>query len=48
MTTVSTSAADQVRSAFDFTVDKFPLSAPDGMSTPWYGLFRSDSSEVVG
>ena len=48
MTTVSTSAADQVRSAFDFTVDKFPLSGPDGMRTPWYAMFRSDTSEVVG
>ena len=49
MTTVSpVSAADQVRSAFDFTVDKFPLSGPDGMRTPWYAMFRSDSNEVVG
>ena len=49
MTTVSpVSASDKVRAAFDFTVDKFPLSAPDGMATPWYGLFRSDSGEVVG
>ena len=48
MTTVSVSAADQVRSAFDFTVDKFPLSGPDGMSTPWYALFRSDGAGVVG
>ena len=49
MSTVSpVSAADQVRSAFDFTVDKFPLSGPDGMSTPWYAMFRSDSGDVVG
>jgi hypothetical protein len=49
MSTVSpVSAADQVRSAFDFTVDKFPLSGPDGMRTPWYAMFRSDSNEVVG
>ena len=48
MTTVSTSASDQVRSAFDFTVDKFPLSGPDGMTTPWYAMFRSDSGDVVG
>ena len=37
-----------VRSAFDFSVDKFPLSGPDGMRTPWYALFRSDSMDVVG
>ena len=49
MSTVSpVSAADQVRSAFDFSVDKFPLSGPDGMRTPWYAMFRSDSNEVVG
>ena len=38
---------DKVRETFDFTVDKFPLSGPDGMKTPFYGLFRSDTSEVV-
>ena len=48
MTTVSVSAADQVANAFGFTVDKFPLSGPDGMSTPWYALFRSDTGGVVG
>lgn len=37
-----------VRNAFNFTVDKFPLAGPDGMHTPWYGLFRSDNFEVVG
>jgi hypothetical protein len=48
MSNATTSAADQVRSAFDFTVDKFPLSGPDSMSTPWYALFRSDGEGVVG
>ena len=48
MSTVAVSASDQVRAAFDFTVDKFPLSGPDGMGTPWYGLFRSDTCKVVG
>lgn len=37
-----------VRSDFDFSVDKFPLAGPDGMRTPWYALFRSDSMAVVG
>ena len=44
MSSVSNSVSDQVRSTFNFTVDKFPLSGPDGMSTPLYGLFRSDTS----
>ena len=46
------SAADSVvadvRGVFGFTVDKFPLSGPEGMVTDFYGLFRSDTSECVG
>jgi hypothetical protein len=45
---MSTEILNTVRSAFNFSVEKFPLSGPDGMRTPFYGLFRSDSSEVVG
>lgn len=41
------SLSAQVASTFDFSVDKFPLSGPDGMRTPFYGLFRSDTCEVV-
>jgi len=41
-------ATDTVCEQFPFTVDKFPLSGPDGLSTPWYGMFRSDNSQVVG
>lgn len=48
MTNATASAIDAVREAFDFSVEKFPLSGPDGMKTPFYGLFRSDSGEVVG
>jgi len=48
MSNVTTSASDQVATAFDFTVDKFPLSGPAGMRTPWYAMFRSDNSSVVG
>ena len=48
MTAVSSTIVEKVSNAFNFTVDKFPLSGPDGMSTPWYGLFRSDNMEVVG
>lgn len=38
----------KVQSAFNFTIDKFPLSGPDGLKTNFYGLFRSDTSECVG
>ena len=38
----------KIQNAFDFTVDKFPLSGPDGMHTPWYAMFRSDTNEVIG
>ena len=48
MSSVSNSVSDKIRSTFNFTVDKFPLSGPDGMSTPLYGLFRSDTSTLVG
>jgi hypothetical protein len=40
--------ADKVRAEFGFGVDKFPLTGPDGMRTPHYGLFRSDNGECVG
>jgi hypothetical protein len=45
---VSQDIVTKVQSAFNFTVDKYPLAGPDGMRTPWYGLFRSDNAEVVG
>lgn len=45
--TVLTSASDVVRSTFDFSVDKFPLSGPDNMPTPYYGLFKSDDNECL-
>lgn len=47
MTTIET-ALENVRETFNFSVDKFPLSGPDGMKTPFYGLFRSDSMQAVG
>jgi hypothetical protein len=40
--------SNKVQEAFDFTVDKFPLSGPDGMRTDWYALFRSDTESTVG
>jgi len=48
MTTIASNVADRVRSAFNFTVDKFPLTGPDSMRTPFYGLFRSDTGTAVG
>jgi hypothetical protein len=48
MQTVSQGILDTVRGQFNFSVDKFPLSGPDNMRTPWYGLFRSDTLVTVG
>lgn len=45
---VTSQIHETVKSAFNFSVDKFPLAGPDGMTTPWYGLFRSDNMQVVG
>lgn len=39
--------ADRVRAFFP-TVERFPLAGPDGLTTPWYGLFRMDTTEPVG
>ncbi len=36
-----------VAEAFAFEVDKFPLTGPDGIRTPFYGLFRSDNGALV-
>lgn len=46
--TIENNVADRVRDEFRFSVDKFPLSGPDGLRTPHYGLFRSDNGECVG
>lgn len=48
MNSLSTAVIDSVRSSFAFSVDKFPLSGPESMRTPFYGLFRSDNLSVVG
>lgn len=48
MSVATESIVDSVRSAFAFEVEKFPLAGPDGLHTPWYGLFRSDNGGVVG
>ena len=39
---------EMVRETFNFSIDKFPLSGPEGMRTPHYGLFRSDNGQPVG
>ena len=44
----STDVSASVRSAFDFSVDKFPLFGPDHMPTDQYGLFRSDTGYLKG
>ena len=44
----SEAIVETVRAEFDFSVDKFPLSGPDGMKTDIYGLFRSDNSQFIG
>jgi len=45
--TTPSSASQIVRDTFNFSVDKFPLSGPDNMATPFYGLFRSDNQQVA-
>lgn len=44
----ATAISETVRAAFDFSVDKFPLSGPDNMKTDQYGLFRSDTGHING
>jgi hypothetical protein len=45
---LSRNVAETIKKEFDFQVNKFPLSGPDGMKTPCYGLFRSDNASFVG
>lgn len=47
-TSIDSNVAAKVQEAFAFSVDKFPLTGPDGLRTPHYGLFRSDTGECVG
>lgn len=42
------SVLDTVVQDFNFNVEKFPLVGPDRMKTPFYGLFRDDTSECIG
>lgn len=48
MQMLSNQIIESVRNAFNFSVDPFALSGPDGLRTPFYGLFRSDNSKIVG
>lgn len=48
MNVTANEIGNAVRNAFGFSVDKFPLSGPEGMATRFYGLFRSDNSANVG
>jgi hypothetical protein len=45
---ITNNVAEKVQRAFDFTIDKFPLVGPEGMRTPFYGLFKSDTGTAVG
>jgi len=46
---ISTSdVSSEIRAAFNFSVDKFPLFGPERMLTDQYGLFRSDSGYIEG
>ena len=45
---LSSDVSASVRKAFDFSVDKFPLSGPENMKTDQYGLFRSDAGYLTG
>lgn len=46
----TSSVREAIKEAYPFTVDKFPLSGPDGMKTDIYGLFRyvDGKCEFVG
>jgi hypothetical protein len=48
MNVVADGISAHVRDRYNFTVDKFPLQGPDGLRTPYYGLFRSDNGQAVG
>lgn len=39
--------SDKVFASFPFEVNKLPLSGPDNLSTPHYGLFKSDDGECM-
>jgi hypothetical protein len=45
---ITNNVAEKVRRAFDFTIDKFPLTGPENMRTPFYGLFKSNDGTAVG
>ena len=36
-----------VENAFNFNVIKMPLSAPDNIRTPYYGLYRLDTTRIL-
>ncbi len=48
MITAIDSVSETVRAAFPFSIDKLPLTGPDYLFTPHYGLFRSDTGASVG
>lgn len=51
MSVISTSASvvsQEVRNAFNFSVDKLPMFGPENLPTDQYGLFRSDTGYIRG
>lgn len=40
--------ADKLREVFNFSVIRCPLTGPDGVKTPHFGLFRSDTFDCIG
>ena len=48
METTMNNVQEKVVNAFNFQIEKFPLSGPDNLKTPFYGLFRSDNLKTVG
>ena len=48
MNMMKSDVVDHVTKAFNFTVDKFPLSFPDNQPSPWYGLCTSSGEPIGG
>jgi len=43
---IATDTREALETAFPFSVDKFPVSFPEGIKAPFYGLLRSDGVPV--
>ena len=47
MSVSTQTVAEIVAESFDFNIVKLPLSGPDNLKTPLYGLFRDDTMKLV-